>query len=153
MCFDVQPFLNVSTPFEYMILATIIANCIVLALEQHLPASDKTPMSERLVSPANTPSLHITASHHVKKRANLTGIQMLMLYFVTVAPQCPLVDPLCLLPVFPTVGHICIYNFDSSFAQRTSFEERAAAQGGQVAHPSLVSKKEGKKTPRQNKTE
>lgn len=33
-----------------MILATIIANCIVLALEQHLPAGDKTPMSERLVS-------------------------------------------------------------------------------------------------------
>lgn len=42
--------LNPHTPFEYMILATIIANCIVLALEQHLPASDKTPMSERLVS-------------------------------------------------------------------------------------------------------
>uniref|UniRef100_A0A4X2MC37 Voltage-dependent P/Q-type calcium channel subunit alpha n=1 Tax=Vombatus ursinus TaxID=29139 RepID=A0A4X2MC37_VOMUR len=36
------------TPFEYMILATIIANCIVLALEQHLPDEDKTPMSERL---------------------------------------------------------------------------------------------------------
>ncbi|XP_035387121.1 voltage-dependent P/Q-type calcium channel subunit alpha-1A isoform X12 [Electrophorus electricus] len=35
-------------PFEYMILATIIANCIVLALEQHLPDNDKTPMSERL---------------------------------------------------------------------------------------------------------
>uniref|UniRef100_A0A3Q3E634 Voltage-dependent N-type calcium channel subunit alpha n=1 Tax=Labrus bergylta TaxID=56723 RepID=A0A3Q3E634_9LABR len=35
-------------PVTYMILATIIANCIVLALEQHLPASDKTPMSERL---------------------------------------------------------------------------------------------------------
>uniref|UniRef100_G3NGC5 Voltage-dependent N-type calcium channel subunit alpha n=1 Tax=Gasterosteus aculeatus aculeatus TaxID=481459 RepID=G3NGC5_GASAC len=32
----------------YMILATIIANCIVLALEQHLPALDQTPMSERL---------------------------------------------------------------------------------------------------------
>uniref|UniRef100_A0A671P3S3 Voltage-dependent P/Q-type calcium channel subunit alpha-1A n=1 Tax=Sinocyclocheilus anshuiensis TaxID=1608454 RepID=A0A671P3S3_9TELE len=32
----------------YMILATIIANCIVLALEQHLPERDKTPMSERL---------------------------------------------------------------------------------------------------------
>ncbi|KAI9518383.1 hypothetical protein NQZ68_037946 [Dissostichus eleginoides] len=31
-----------------MILATIIANCIVLALEQHLPEHDKTPMSERL---------------------------------------------------------------------------------------------------------
>ncbi|XP_048022437.1 voltage-dependent N-type calcium channel subunit alpha-1B isoform X9 [Megalobrama amblycephala] len=35
-------------PFEYLILTTIIANCIVLALEQHLPAMDKTPMSERL---------------------------------------------------------------------------------------------------------
>ena len=45
-----QLLLNNRTPFEYMILATIIANCIVLALEQHLPASDKTPMSERLVS-------------------------------------------------------------------------------------------------------
>ncbi|KAI1891939.1 hypothetical protein AGOR_G00148870 [Albula goreensis] len=31
-----------------MILATIIANCIVLALEQHLPEDDKTPMSKRL---------------------------------------------------------------------------------------------------------
>uniref|UniRef100_A0A8C7LC11 Voltage-dependent N-type calcium channel subunit alpha n=1 Tax=Oncorhynchus kisutch TaxID=8019 RepID=A0A8C7LC11_ONCKI len=41
-------FLNCLTPFEYLILATIIANCIVLALEQHLPAGDKTPMSERL---------------------------------------------------------------------------------------------------------
>uniref|UniRef100_A0A8C5KK47 Voltage-dependent N-type calcium channel subunit alpha n=1 Tax=Jaculus jaculus TaxID=51337 RepID=A0A8C5KK47_JACJA len=40
--------LNSLTPFEYMILATIIANCIVLALEQHLPDGDKTPMSERL---------------------------------------------------------------------------------------------------------
>ncbi|XP_025779861.1 voltage-dependent N-type calcium channel subunit alpha-1B [Puma concolor] len=40
-----------------MILATIIANCIVLALEQHLPDGDKTPMSERLaVSHADLPS-------------------------------------------------------------------------------------------------
>lgn len=44
------PVLNPRTPFGYMILATIIANCIVLALEQHLPDGDKTPMSERLVS-------------------------------------------------------------------------------------------------------
>lgn len=38
------------TPFEYMILLTIIANCVVLALEQHLPGEDKTPMAKRLVS-------------------------------------------------------------------------------------------------------
>ncbi|MGH0133751.1 UNVERIFIED_CONTAM: hypothetical protein FKN15_067296 [Acipenser sinensis] len=31
-----------------MILASIIANCIVLALEQHLPGDDRTPMSKRL---------------------------------------------------------------------------------------------------------
>uniref|UniRef100_F6TVG9 Voltage-dependent N-type calcium channel subunit alpha n=1 Tax=Ornithorhynchus anatinus TaxID=9258 RepID=F6TVG9_ORNAN len=42
------PYPSRPTPFEYMILATIIANCIVLALEQHLPDGDKTPMSERL---------------------------------------------------------------------------------------------------------
>uniref|UniRef100_A0A3B4XI20 Ion transport domain-containing protein n=1 Tax=Seriola lalandi dorsalis TaxID=1841481 RepID=A0A3B4XI20_SERLL len=43
-------FLNFTafTPFEYMILATITANCVVLALEQHLPGEDKTPMAKRL---------------------------------------------------------------------------------------------------------
>ncbi|XP_078075293.1 putative voltage-dependent R-type calcium channel subunit alpha-1E [Mustelus asterias] len=41
-------FLNLFTPFEYMILATIIANCVVLALEQHLPQGDKTPMAKNL---------------------------------------------------------------------------------------------------------
>uniref|UniRef100_A0AAQ4Q8Z5 Voltage-dependent calcium channel alpha-1 subunit IQ domain-containing protein n=1 Tax=Gasterosteus aculeatus aculeatus TaxID=481459 RepID=A0AAQ4Q8Z5_GASAC len=33
---------------RYMILATITANCVVLALEQHLPGEDKTPMAKRL---------------------------------------------------------------------------------------------------------
>uniref|UniRef100_A0A8C3B3N5 Calcium voltage-gated channel subunit alpha1 E n=1 Tax=Cyclopterus lumpus TaxID=8103 RepID=A0A8C3B3N5_CYCLU len=33
---------------SYMILATITANCVVLALEQHLPGEDKTPMAKRL---------------------------------------------------------------------------------------------------------
>ncbi|XP_023793702.1 voltage-dependent N-type calcium channel subunit alpha-1B-like [Cyanistes caeruleus] len=45
-CFDIEMLRDIQ--FEYMILATIIANCIVLALEQHLPDGDKTPMSERL---------------------------------------------------------------------------------------------------------
>lgn len=40
-----------STPFEYMVLLTIIANCIVLAFEEHLPAGDKTPLTLQLVSP------------------------------------------------------------------------------------------------------
>ncbi|TRY88586.1 hypothetical protein DNTS_034554 [Danionella cerebrum] len=40
--------LNIWAQANYLILTTIIANCIVLALEQHLPAMDKTPMSERL---------------------------------------------------------------------------------------------------------
>jgi len=40
----------VYTPFEYMVLMTIIANCIVLALEEHLPQGDKTPLAEKLVS-------------------------------------------------------------------------------------------------------
>ena len=35
-------------PFEYMVLLTIIANCIVLALEEHLPEFDKTPLAVQL---------------------------------------------------------------------------------------------------------
>ena len=38
------------TPFEYMVLMTICANCIVLGMEEHLPNGDKTPLSEQLVS-------------------------------------------------------------------------------------------------------
>jgi len=32
-----------------MVLMTIIANCIVLALEEHLPEQDKTPLAVKLV--------------------------------------------------------------------------------------------------------
>ncbi|XP_060591923.1 voltage-dependent calcium channel type A subunit alpha-1-like isoform X8 [Ruditapes philippinarum] len=35
-------------PFEYMVLLTIIANCVVLGLEEHLPQNDKTPLAEKL---------------------------------------------------------------------------------------------------------
>ncbi|KAI0987172.1 hypothetical protein GJ496_005576 [Pomphorhynchus laevis] len=35
-------------PFEYMVLLAIIANCVVLGMEDHLPASDKTPISKSL---------------------------------------------------------------------------------------------------------
>ncbi|CAF4186373.1 unnamed protein product [Rotaria magnacalcarata] len=35
-------------PFEYMVLLTIIANCIVLALEEHLPNEDKTKVARSL---------------------------------------------------------------------------------------------------------
>ena len=37
-------------PFEYMVLLTIIANCVVLALEEHLPNNDKTPLAVSLVN-------------------------------------------------------------------------------------------------------
>lgn len=49
-------FLNVIsmlTPFEYAVLLTIIANCVVLALEEHLPEGDKTTLAKKLVSPSN----------------------------------------------------------------------------------------------------
>lgn len=37
-------------PFEYAVLLTIIANCVVLALEEHLPHGDKTVLAQKLVS-------------------------------------------------------------------------------------------------------
>ncbi|VVC29317.1 Voltage-dependent calcium channel, alpha-1 subunit,Voltage-dependent L-type calcium channel, IQ- [Cinara cedri] len=36
------------TPFEYAVLLTIIANCVVLALEEHLPKGDKTVLAKTL---------------------------------------------------------------------------------------------------------
>jgi len=36
-------------PFEYTVLLTIIANCVVLAVERPLPNNDKTELARRLV--------------------------------------------------------------------------------------------------------
>lgn len=35
--------------FEYAVLTTIIANCVVLALEEHLPGGDRTMLAMQLV--------------------------------------------------------------------------------------------------------
>ena len=37
-------------PFDYVILITIVANCIVLAMEDHLPRDDKSALTINLVS-------------------------------------------------------------------------------------------------------
>ncbi|KAI1305266.1 Voltage-dependent calcium channel type A subunit alpha-1 [Halotydeus destructor] len=34
--------------FEYAVLCTIISNCVVLALEEHLPSGDRTPLAKKL---------------------------------------------------------------------------------------------------------
>jgi hypothetical protein len=36
-------------PFEYTVLLTIIANCVVLAIERPLPNGDKTELARQLV--------------------------------------------------------------------------------------------------------
>ena len=36
-------------PFEYTVLLTIIANCVVLAIEKPLPNGDKTVLARQLV--------------------------------------------------------------------------------------------------------
>ena len=50
-------------PFEYMVLLTIIANCIVLALEEHLPNHDKTPLSTSLVRSQASSLFNINDNH------------------------------------------------------------------------------------------
>ena len=39
-----------SRPFEYCIILTIIANCVVMALDDKLPYGDKTVLSIQMVS-------------------------------------------------------------------------------------------------------
>lgn len=36
--------------FEWTVLATIIANCVALAMEAHLPNNDKTELAVQIVS-------------------------------------------------------------------------------------------------------
>lgn len=50
------------TPFEYAVLLTIIANCIVLALEEHLPNGDRTILAQKLVRTSSTRPLTIFCS-------------------------------------------------------------------------------------------
>lgn len=80
-----------------MILATIIANCIVLALEQHLPASDKTPMSERLVSSLTFYLCTSQSSKQVSNRhKNIIGLRYPGLAsYNNPPPVLTSVDPLC----------------------------------------------------------
>lgn len=44
-------------PFEYTVLLTIIANCVVLAIERPLPNGDKTELARQLVSKSFDPIL------------------------------------------------------------------------------------------------
>ena len=48
--FRATKFLIEWPPFEYTVLLTIIANCVVLAVEEPLPDDDKTLLATQLVS-------------------------------------------------------------------------------------------------------
>lgn len=69
------------TPFEWMILTTIIANCIVLALEQHLPDGDKTPLSERLVKHTHTQINTQTCTFREHTQVKINTSDIILAYF------------------------------------------------------------------------
>lgn len=86
-----QVFLNSRlTPFEYAVLLTIIANCVVLAMEEHLPDGDKTPLAQDLVrsaasppplaihpdSPSRAPSIGLVFLEHLCSRVALIEWQL-----------------------------------------------------------------------------
>ena len=48
-------------PFEYTVLLTIIANCVVLAIERPQPNGDKTELARRLVSTLERKKLNTVA--------------------------------------------------------------------------------------------
>ena len=45
-------------PFEYTVLLTIIANCVVLAIEEPQPNKDKTMLAKQLVSTLDREKLY-----------------------------------------------------------------------------------------------
>ena len=74
-----------------MILATITANCVVLALEQHLPGEDKTPMAKRLVR-KQICLLHLTDN---EKRFPVSNI---LVYVMCVSVSCVHQRVSCFIP-------------------------------------------------------
>ncbi|CAG4926317.1 unnamed protein product [Colias eurytheme] len=92
-------------PFEYAVLLTIIANCVVLALEEHLPNGDKTILAQNLEKTEAyflgifcvEASLKILALGFVLHRGSyLRNIWNIMDFFVVVTgiiTQMPVVAP------------------------------------------------------------
>ena len=67
-------------PFEYTVLLTIIANCVVLAVERPLPNGDKTELARQLVSQSYmiTRLVLVSKGVYVNKRTVATHIYSLL---------------------------------------------------------------------------
>uniref|UniRef100_A0A182M2Q4 Ion transport domain-containing protein n=1 Tax=Anopheles culicifacies TaxID=139723 RepID=A0A182M2Q4_9DIPT len=65
-------------PFEYAVLLTIIANCVVLALEEHLPHGDKTILAQKLEK---------TEAYFLGIFCVEASLKILALGFITLFPQ------------------------------------------------------------------
>ena len=62
-----------------MVLMTIIANCFVLGLEEHLPAGDKTPLAVKLVrfSPPSCSLRYDTRCYiNVRSKAGISQLNL-----------------------------------------------------------------------------
>ncbi|KAL5275640.1 cac family protein [Megaselia abdita] len=94
-------------PFEYAVLLTIIANCVVLALEEHLPHGDKTQLAQKLEKTEMyflcifcvEASLKIIAlglvlhkNSYLRNIWNIMDFFVVVTGFITVMPQSPEVD-------------------------------------------------------------
>ena len=54
-------------PFEYTVLLTIIANCVVLAIEEPQPNKDKTELAKQLVSTLDLKKRYIVTVAHIQR--------------------------------------------------------------------------------------
>ena len=68
-------------PFEYTVLLTIIANCVVLAIERPQPNGDKTELARRLVSTLERKKLNTVA---ISTTTNMFKIKQLFFYLMKV---------------------------------------------------------------------
>ena len=68
-------------PFEYTVLLTIIANCVVLAIERPQPNGDKTELARRLVSTLERKKLNTVA---ISTTTNMFRIKQLFFYLMKV---------------------------------------------------------------------
>ena len=112
------------TPFEYTVLLTIIANCVVLAMEEHLPNGDRTPIAQQLVSKRFVQVWSLTQLYSVDFSKSRIGAKKCVFYKRTIK-DCISCCWRCPETSAPIAAHLTVSMYLCSSGSNARGESRA----------------------------